>query len=161
TEILAQQHFESLNEMTGDLKYRIAILTGKTKTAERKEILRMLRLGAVDLLVGTHALLEDRVRFDKLGLAIIDEQHRVGVGRRAKLGDEGTGLAPHVPVLSAPPLPGALHLTAYGDLDVSVIDASPPGRKPIRTLHKREFHRSDVTTFMKEEISKGREVTVV
>lgn len=161
TEILAQQHFESLNEMTGDLKYRIAILTGKTKTAERKEILRMLRLGAVDLLVGTHALLEDRVRFDKLGLAIIDEQHRFGVAQRAKLWEKGKDLAPHVLVMSATPIPRTLHMTTYGDLDVSVIDELPPGRKPIRTLHKTEFHRSDVIKFMKEEISKGRQVYVV
>src|SRR5690606_5601360 len=101
---------------------RIAILTGKTKTSERKEILRMLRIGAVDLLVGTHALLEDRVVFDKLGLAIIDEQHRFGVAQRAKLWKKGKELPPHVLVMSATPIPRTLHMTAYGDLDVSIID---------------------------------------
>lgn len=161
TEILAQQHFDTLNDLIGDMKYRIAILTGKTKTSERKEILRMLRLGAIDLLVGTHALLEDRVRFDKLGLAIIDEQHRFGVAQRAKLWKKGKSLAPHVLVMSATPIPRTLHMTAYGDLDVSVIDELPPGRKPIRTLHKTEFYRSDVIKFMKQEIGKGRQIYVV
>ena len=161
TEILAQQHFESLNELVGAMKYQVAILTGKTKTSERKEILRMLRLGAIDLLVGTHALLEDRVQFDKLGLAIIDEQHRFGVAQRAKLWKKGKGLAPHVLVMSATPIPRTLHMTAYGDLDVSVIDELPPGRKPIRTLHKTEYYRSDVIKFMKQEIEKGRQIYVV
>lgn len=161
TEILAQQHFESLTDMVGKMKYRVAILTGKTKTADRKEILRMLRLGAIDLLVGTHALLEDRVKFDKLGLAIIDEQHRFGVAQRAKLWKKGKGLAPHVLVMSATPIPRTLHMTAYGDLDVSVIDELPPGRKPIRTLHKTEYYRSDVIKFMKQEIEKGRQIYVV
>lgn len=161
TEILAQQHFESLTDLVGNMKYRVAILTGKTKTAERKEILRMLRLGAIDLLVGTHALLEDRVQFDKLGLAIIDEQHRFGVAQRAKLWKKGKGLAPHVLVMSATPIPRTLHMTAYGDLDVSVIDELPPGRKPIRTLHKTEYYRSDVIKFMKQEIEKGRQIYVV
>lgn len=161
TEILAQQHYESLTELLGGMKYRVAILTGKTKTADRKEILRMLRLGAIDLIVGTHALLEDRVQFDKLGLAIIDEQHRFGVAQRAKLWKKGKKLAPHVLVMSATPIPRTLHMTEYGDLDVSIIDELPPGRKPIRTLHKTEFHRSDVIAFMKQEIAKGRQVYVV
>src|SRR5690606_538865 len=99
TEILAQQHFESLTQLVGNMKYQIAILTGKTKTAARKEILRMLRIGAIDLIVGTHALLEDRVQFDRLGLAIIDEQHRFGVAQRARLWKKGKGLAPHVLVM--------------------------------------------------------------
>lgn len=161
TEILAQQHYESLTSLTGGMKYRIAILTGKTKASERKEILRMLRLGAVDLLVGTHALLEDRVQFDKLGLAIIDEQHRFGVAQRAKMWKKGKTLPPHVLVMSATPIPRTLHMTAYGDLDVSVIDELPPGRKPIKTLHKTEFYRSDVVKFMKQEIGKGRQIYVV
>lgn len=161
TEILAQQHFESLTHLTGELKYRVAILTGKTKTAERKEILRMLRLGAIDLLVGTHALLEDRVQFDEIGLAIIDEQHRFGVAQRAKLWKKGKLLPPHVLVMSATPIPRTLHMTTYGDLDVSVIDELPPGRKPIKTLHKTEFYRSDVIKFMKQEITKGRQVYIV
>lgn len=161
TEILAQQHYESLTSLTGDMKYRIAILTGKTKASDRKEILRMLRLGAVDLLVGTHALLEDRVQFDKLGLAIIDEQHRFGVAQRAKMWKKGKTLPPHVLVMSATPIPRTLHMTSYGDLDVSVIDELPPGRKPIKTLHKTEFYRSDVIKFMKQEIAKGRQIYVV
>ncbi len=161
TEILAQQHFESLTQLVGNMKYQIAILTGKTKTAARKEILRMLRIGAIDLIVGTHALLEDRVQFDRLGLAIIDEQHRFGVAQRARLWKKGKGLAPHVLVMSATPIPRTLHMTEYGDLDVSVIDELPPGRKPIRTVHQTEYYRSEVIKFMKQEIAKGRQVYVV
>ncbi len=161
TEILAQQHFESLTQLTEGMKYQVAILTGKTKTAERKELLRMLRIGAIDLLVGTHALLEDRVQFEEIGLAIIDEQHRFGVAQRAKLWKKGKRLPPHVLVMSATPIPRTLHMTTYGDLDVSVIDELPPGRKPIRTLHKTEFYRSDVIKFMKQEIAKGRQIYVV
>lgn len=121
----------------------------------------MLRIGAIDLLVGTHALLEDRVQFDQIGLAIIDEQHRFGVAQRAKLWEKGKTLPPHVLVMSATPIPRTLHMTAYGDLDVSVIDELPPGRKQIKTLHKSEFYRSDVIKFMKQEISKGRQVYIV
>lgn len=161
TEILARQHYDSLTHLVGDMKYQIAILTGKTKTSERKEILRMLRLGAIDLLVGTHALLEDRVKFDRLGLAIIDEQHRFGVAQRSQLWKKGNKLPPHVLVMSATPIPRTLHMTEYGDLDVSVIDELPPGRKPIKTLHKTEFYRSDVIKFMKQEIAKGRQIYVV
>ncbi len=161
TEILARQHYDSLTELVADMKFEISILTGKTKASERKELLRMLRLGAIDLLVGTHALLEDRVIFDKLGLAIIDEQHRFGVAQRAKLWKKGKELPPHVLVMSATPIPRTLHMTAYGDLDVSIIDELPPGRKPIKTLHKTEFYRSDVISFMKQEISKGRQIYVV
>lgn len=161
TEILAQQHFESLSGMVEGMKYRIAILTGKTKASERKELLRMLRLGAIDLLVGTHALLEDRVQFEHLGLAIIDEQHRFGVAQRAKIWEKGKDFPPHILIMSATPIPRTLHMTSYGDLDVSVIDELPPGRKPIKTLHKTEYYRSDVIKFIKQEIAKGRQVYVV
>lgn len=161
TEILAQQHYNSLSRMTEGMRYQVMILTGKTKTAERKEILRLLRVGAIDLLVGTHALLEDRVQWDRLGLAIVDEQHRFGVAQRATLWKKGKGLPPHVLIMSATPIPRTLHMTSYGDLDVSVIDELPPGRKQIKTLHKTEYYRSDVIKFMKQQISKGRQVYVV
>lgn len=161
TEILAQQHYNSLSRMTEGMKYQVMILTGKTKTAERKEILRLLRVGAIDLLVGTHALLEDRVQWDRLGLAIVDEQHRFGVAQRATLWKKGKELPPHVLIMSATPIPRTLHMTSYGDLDVSIIDELPPGRKQIKTLHKTEYYRSDVIKFMKQQISKGRQVYVV
>lgn len=161
TEILAQQHYESLTRMMKGMSYRIMILTGKTKPSERKEILRMLRLGAVDLLVGTHALLEERVQFENLGLAIVDEQHRFGVAQRARLWKKGKNLPPHVLIMSATPIPRTLHMTDYGDLDVSVIDELPPGRKPVKTLHKTEYYRSDVIKFMKKKIAEGRQIYVV
>jgi len=161
TEILAQQHFNSLKKMTEGMNYQIMILTGKTKPSERKEILRLLRLGAIDLLVGTHALLEDRVQWDRLGLAIVDEQHRFGVAQRAKLWQKGKLYPPHILIMSATPIPRTLHMTTYGDLDVSVIDELPPGRKEIKTIHKTEYYRPDVIKFMKQQIGKGRQIYVV
>lgn len=161
TEILAQQHFNSLKKMTEGMNYQIMILTGKTKPSERKEILRLLRVGAIDLLVGTHALLEDRVKWDRLGLAIVDEQHRFGVAQRAKLWQKGKTFPPHILIMSATPIPRTLHMTTYGDLDVSVIDELPPGRKQIKTIHKTEYYRPDVIKFMKQEIGKGRQIYVV
>ncbi|WP_236974348.1 ATP-dependent DNA helicase RecG [Membranihabitans maritimus] len=161
TEILAQQHFESISELAKDMRFRVALLTGSVKGSQRKELLRMLRLGAIDLVIGTHALIEDKVIFDNLGLSIIDEQHRFGVAQRAKLWQKGKELPPHVLIMSATPIPRTLHMTTYGDLDVSVIDELPPGRKPVKTLHKTEYFRPDVIKFMKKQIAEGRQIYIV
>ncbi len=161
TEILAQQHFDSLKEMLKGMAIRIGILTGSVKGKTRQELLKLLRLGEIHFLVGTHALIEDHVVFKNLGLAIIDEQHRFGVAQRAKLWKKGQSTVPHILVMTATPIPRTLHMTIYGDLDVSVIDELPPGRKPIKTMHKTEYHRPDVIQFMRKEISKGRQIYVV
>ena len=161
TEILAQQHFESLRKMVQGLNVRVALLTGSIKGRARSELLKLLRLGEIHLLIGTHALIEDHVIFKKLGLAIIDEQHRFGVAQRAKLWKKGHQKAPHVLVMTATPIPRTLHMTVYGDLDVSIIDELPPGRKPIKTMHKTEYHRPEVVNFMRKEIEKGRQIYVV
>lgn len=161
TEILAQQHFQSISKLAKDMKFQVGILTGTVKGKQRKELLRLLRLGAIDLLVGTHALIEDPVIFDNLGLAIIDEQHRFGVAQRAKLWAKGKTLPPHVLIMTATPIPRTLHMTTYGDLDVSVINELPPGRKEIKTMHKTEFYRPDIIKFMKVQIAEGRQVYVV
>ena len=133
TEILANQHFDSFKETLKDLPVEIRLLTGSSKTAQRKEIHAMLEEGSLDILIGTHALIEPKVKFKNLGLAIVDEQHRFGVAQRAKLWAKAK-LPPHVLVMTATPIPRTLAMTVYGDLDVSVIDELPPGRKPIKTL---------------------------
>lgn len=161
TEILAQQHLQSLQEETRGLGVRIALLTGSVKGKPRKELLRLLKLGEIHILVGTHALFEDPVIFHHLGLAIIDEQHRFGVAQRARLWDKGKDHRPHVLVMTATPIPRTLHMTVYGDLDVSVIDELPPGRKPITTLHKTEYRRPEVIKFMQKEIALGHQIYVV
>jgi ATP-dependent DNA helicase RecG len=160
TEILAQQHLESIQHMLKDMRIRVALLTGSTKAAKRREILTDLAQGEIDILIGTHALLEDRVAFKNLGLAIIDEQHRFGVAQRARLWKKNDN-PPHVLVMTATPIPRTLSMTLYGDLDVSVIDELPPGRKPIKTVHRTDSHRLKVFQFMRDEISKGRQVYVV
>jgi len=161
TEILAQQHFTNITELVGDLGVNVGFLSGSIKGKKRTAILEQLAAGEMHIVIGTHALIEDWVAFQKLGLSIIDEQHRFGVEQRAALWKKGAGLPPHVLVMTATPIPRTLAMTLYGDLDVSVIDELPPGRKPITTMHKTEHHRLRVQGFMREEISKGRQVYVV
>ena len=160
TEILAQQHFKGLSRFLEGLPVVVRLLTGSTKAAERKSLLTALRLGEVHILVGTHALLEDRVVFNKLGLVVIDEQHRFGVEQRARMQAKAK-VPPHVLVMTATPIPRTLAMTVYGDLDVSVIDELPPGRKPIRTVHRTDQARNAVFDFLQSEIEKGRQVYVV
>ena len=160
TEILAQQHFKSISRFLEGLPVVVRLLTGSTKAAERKSLLKALHVGEVQLLVGTHALLEDRVVFQNLGLVVIDEQHRFGVAQRARMQAKAK-VPPHVLVMTATPIPRTLAMTLYGDLDVSVIDELPPGRKPIKTVHRYDSSRNAVFGFLESEIGKGRQVYVV
>ena len=160
TEILANQHFNGITELAKELNITIKILTGSTKTAERKIIHEALENGSLDILIGTHALLEDKVQFHNLGLAIIDEQHRFGVEQRSKLWKKND-VPPHVLVMTATPIPRTLAMSLYGDLDISVIDELPPGRKPIQTVHRYDSNRLKVWKFLKDEIAKGRQVYIV
>lgn len=160
TEILAQQHFESLSTMLAHTDLKVALLTGSVKSAARKPIFEGILNGEIDFLVGTHALLEDKVKFKNLGISVIDEQHRFGVAQRARLWKKNIR-PPHVLVMTATPIPRTLAMTFYGDLDVSVIDELPPGRKAIKTLHKKDSSRINVFAFMKSEIDKGRQIYVV
>ena len=162
TEILATQHFIGLTELAKDLDINIQLLTGSSKTKERKLIHEALEDGSLDILIGTHALLEDKVVFQNLGLAIIDEQHRFGVEQRSKLWKKGGGnLPPHMLVMTATPIPRTLAMSLYGDLDISVIDELPAGRKPIQTVHRYDSNRLKVWKFLKDEIAKGRQVYIV
>ncbi|MBC7861536.1 MAG: ATP-dependent DNA helicase RecG [Bacteroidia bacterium] len=167
TEILANQHFVSLTETLGPLGLHIKLLTGSTKVKERRKIHADLLSGELQILVGTHALIEDIVQFKNLGLAVIDEQHRFGVAQRAKLRDKNklggnnNALAPHILIMTATPIPRTLAMTLYGDLDVSVIDEMPPGRKPIKTTHMTDNQRLRMFGFMKEQIALGRQIYVV
>ena len=161
TEILAIQHFEGLQELAFGTQVTIELLTGSIRGKKRKEILARLLTGEVDILVGTHAVIEDSVQFKKMGLAITDEQHRFGVAQRARLWSKAKPFPPHILVMTATPIPRTLAMTTYGDLDVSVIDELPPGRKPIDTKHLREKHRPHLINFMKSEIKKGRQVYIV
>ncbi|SEA05691.1 ATP-dependent DNA helicase RecG [Psychroflexus halocasei] len=160
TEILAQQHYEGISELCESLDLNVAVLTGSSKTKERKKIHDDLMSGELHLLIGTHALIEDKVQFKNLGLAIIDEQHRFGVKQRAKLWKKND-LPPHVLVMTATPIPRTLAMSLYGDLDISVIDELPPGRKPIKTVHRFDSHRLSVFQFIRDEIDKGRQVYIV
>lgn len=161
TEILANQHFQGLKPFASAMGLHIGLLTGSTKTSERKIIHQMLRSGDLHIIVGTHALLEDAVQFQKLGLAVIDEQHRFGVAQRSKLWQKNAEIFPHVLVMTATPIPRTLAMTLYGDLDVSVIDEMPAGRKPIKTTHMYDSNRLKVFGFMKEQIKSGAQVYVV
>jgi len=161
TEILAQQHYQSITEYVEGLDIQVAFLSGSVKGKKRKELLKLLKAGNIHILIGTHALIEDWVVFKNLGLSITDEQHRFGVAQRAKLWNKGINYPPHVLVMTATPIPRTLAMTLYGDLDVSVIDELPPGRKAVETLHKTESNRLRIIGFMKEEISKGRQVYIV
>lgn len=161
TEILAQQHFQSICEMAAPLGINVSLLTGSVKGKTRKGILHLLETGDIHILIGTHAVLEEKVKFKELGLAIIDEQHRFGVVQRAKMWQKNDVAPPHILVMTATPIPRTLAMTVYGDLDVSVIDEMPPGRKPIQTFHKFESQRLWTFGLMKREIAAGRQVYVV
>jgi ATP-dependent DNA helicase RecG len=161
TEILGQQHFTSLSKLCEGIGVQVAFLSGSVKGKKRDEILKRLAAGEIDILIGTHALIEDWVVFKNLGLSIIDEQHRFGVEQRAKLWRKSTPFPPHVLVMTATPIPRTLAMTLYGDLDVSVIDELPPGRKDIKTEHRTDNHRLRVIGFMKEQIALGRQIYVV
>ena len=160
TEVLAQQHFKSISEVLAPTGVSVALLTGSTKTKERKELLPALAAGEIKILVGTHALIEEVVVFKNLGLAVIDEQHRFGVEQRSRLWDKSV-VPPHVLVMTATPIPRTLAMTLYGDLDVSVLDELPPGRKPVQTIHATENQRGRIFAFMKEQIAAGRQIFVV
>lgn len=160
TEILAQQHYNGLKKEADKIGLKIALLTGSVKNSDRKIIHEQLENGELDILVGTHALIEDKVKFKNLGLAIVDEQHRFGVAQRAKLWRKAIK-PPHILVMTATPIPRTLAMTLYGDLDVSVIDELPAGRKPIKTVHKKDQDRLAVFNFIKKEISKGRQAYIV
>jgi ATP-dependent DNA helicase RecG len=160
TEILANQHFNGITELAKDLNINIRILTGSTKIAQRRIIHEELENGTLDIIIGTHALLEDKVQFKNLGLAVIDEQHRFGVEQRSKLWTKSE-IPPHVLVMTATPIPRTLAMSLYGDLDISVIDELPPGRKPIQTVHRFDSKRLVVWKFLKDEIAKGRQIYIV
>ena len=160
TEILAQQHYQAVSELLQPLGIDVALLTGSVKARDRKPIHEGLETGTLPILIGTHAVLEDRVSFHNLGLAIIDEQHRFGVAQRARLWKKNT-TPPHILVMTATPIPRTLAMSLYGDLDISVIDELPPGRKPVKTVHRTDADRLKVFRFLKDEIAKGRQVYVV
>lgn len=160
TEILAIQHYESISTLLGEMDLNVALLTGSTKKKDRIGIHEGLEEGTIHLLIGTHALLEDVVQFKNLGIVVIDEQHRFGVAQRAKMWKKNT-LPPHILIMTATPIPRTLAMTYYGDLDVSVIDELPPGRKPITTIHRYDSHRLRLFGFIREEIAKGRQIYIV
>jgi ATP-dependent DNA helicase RecG len=160
TEILARQHYESLKTMLNNIPVKIGILTGSSSAKEKKEILKATLDGEITILTGTHALIEDTVQFKNLGLAIVDEQHRFGVAQRAKLWEKNE-INPHILVMTATPIPRTLALTAYGDLDYSIMDEMPPGRIPITTVHRMEYLRPQVMNFIKSEIKKGRQAYII
>ena len=167
TEVLAQQHYANIQRYLAATSVRCALLTGSTGTKDRREIQEGLIDGSIGIIVGTHALLEDKVQFKSLGLAVIDEQHRFGVDQRARLWSKGPVIqgvgqtAPHILVMTATPIPRTLAMTLYGDLDVSVIDEMPPGRKPVKTICITPSKRTAMYKFMRDEIAKGRQVFVV
>ena len=162
TEVLAQQHFANISKYLAPTGVQVALLTGSTKASSRKEIHAGLQDGSIGIIVGTHALIEDTVVFRSLGLAIVDEQHRFGVEQRARLWQKSSvGVPPHVLVMTATPIPRTLAMTLYGDLDVSVIDEMPPGRKPVQTMQITEAKRPALWRFMKDQIALGRQVFVV
>lgn len=160
TEILANQHYITVSELLFPMGIKVALLTGSSTQKERKELLAQLENGDIKILIGTHALIEDNVKFGNLGLVVIDEQHRFGVAQRAKLRDKGK-VPPHILIMTATPIPRTLAMTFYGDLDTSIIDEMPPGRKPIKTMHYMETQRLRVIGFMREQIALGRQIYVV
>jgi ATP-dependent DNA helicase RecG len=160
TEILARQHLATITELLEKMEVPVRLLTGSTKAADRKRILKELIEGDLKILIGTHAVIEDVVKFNKLGFVIIDEQHRFGVAQRARLWEKAE-LPPHILVMTATPIPRTLAMTAYGDLDYSVIDELPPGRQPVTTVHRYESQRSKVMDFLKAEIDQGRQVYII
>ena len=160
TEILAEQHLQTIRDFLGDMPVRTELLTGVVKGKRREEVLKGLLSGEVNIVVGTHALIEDTVKFSQLGLAVIDEQHRFGVAQRAKLWSKNDN-PPHVLVMTATPIPRTLAMTIYGDLDVSVIDELPPGRKPIQTIHKFDTQMTSLYQGIRQQIRLGRQVYIV
>jgi ATP-dependent DNA helicase RecG len=160
TEILAAQHYKAIVELLNGIDIRVALLTGSVKAKKRREIHQQLEDGTLHILIGTHALLEDKVIFKNLGIAIIDEQHRFGVAQRSKMWKKNV-LPPHVLVMTATPIPRTLAMSVYGDLDISVIDELPPGRKEVKTVHRYDSNRLAVFKFLKDEIAKGRQVYIV
>ncbi len=161
TEILAQQHYQGISEYVEGMDITVGFLSGSIKGKKRQAILDELKLGNIHILIGTHALIEDWVEFKNLGIAITDEQHRFGVKQRAKLWRKNKPCPPHVLVMTATPIPRTLAMTLYGDLEISVIDELPPGRKEIETVHRMESHRLRVFGFMKEQIALGRQIYIV
>jgi len=161
TEILAQQHYNNLKRYASAMHITVALLTGSVKKKERRDIHEGLQNGELKILIGTHALLEEEVQFQNLGLAIVDEQHRFGVAQRSKLWRKNTDFYPHVLVMTATPIPRTLAMTLYGDLDISTIDQLPAGRKPIKTIHRFDAHRLQVNQFLKDQIAGGRQVYMV
>ncbi len=160
TEILAQQHYKSIKALTNKLGLNVALITGSTKKNNRSPILKNLKEGKINILIGTHTLIEDSIIFNNLGIAIIDEQHKFGVAQRSKLWTKNS-LPPHILVMTATPIPRTLAMTLYGDLDVSIIDELPPGRKLIKTVHRNDSKRLSVFNFIKNEIIKGRQIYIV
>ena len=160
TEILATQHYHAISELLSSMDLQVALLTGSVKAKKRREIHQQLEDGSLHILIGTHALLEDKVKYKNVGIAIIDEQHRFGVAQRSKLWKKNTTV-PHILVMTATPIPRTLAMSVYGDLDISVIDELPPGRKEVKTVHRFDRNRLSVFKFMKDEIDKGRQVYVV
>ena len=160
TEILAQQHFNSLSRLLKDMPIGLHLLTGSTKAAERKYILQCLADGSLSMIIGTHALIEEMVQFKNLGIAVIDEQHRFGVAQRATLWKKAD-LPPHILIMTATPIPRTLAMTAFGDLDTSIMDELPPGRQPITTVHRYDSKRIAVMDFVKSEIEKGRQAYII
>ena len=160
TEILAKQHFVAINSLVGDLDITIGLLTGSSKKTERTQLATQLESGELDILIGTHAVIEEKVQFKNLGLAVVDEQHRFGVAQRAKLWRKNS-TPPHVLVMTATPIPRTLAMSVYGDLDISVIDELPPGRKKIKTIHRFDSNRLKVFKFIADEIQKGRQIYMV
>ncbi|MEI9919175.1 MAG: ATP-dependent DNA helicase RecG [Bacteroidota bacterium] len=161
TEILAQQHFTNLKRYASRMKIPIALLTGSTKQSERRPLHIALQENVLKILIGTHALLEEEVKFNRLGLAIIDEQHRFGVAQRSRLWQKNENVYPHVLVMTATPIPRTLAMTLYGDLEISTINELPKGRKPIKTMHKYDSHRLEVNGFLRKQIEAGRQVYIV
>ena len=160
TEILAAQHYATIQTFLRDMPVKVALLTGSTKKKERNQILPAIAQGEIQIVIGTHALIEEQVVFASLGLAVIDEQHRFGVEQRSRLWSKNV-IPPHVLVMTATPIPRTLAMTLYGDLDVSVIDELPPGRKPVRTIHRYDTKKAELYAFLRSEIQKGRQVYVV
>ena len=160
TEILAAQHYATIQAFLRDMPVKVALLTGSTKKKERNQILPAIAQGEIQIVIGTHALIEEQVVFASLGLAVIDEQHRFGVEQRSRLWSKNV-IPPHVLVMTATPIPRTLAMALYGDLDVSVIDELPPGRKPVRTIHRYDTKKAELYAFLRSEIQKGRQVYVV
>ena len=160
TEILAEQHFSTIKEFLHGMDIRVELLTGIVKGKRRQAILEDLHKGEIQILVGTHAVIEESVQFARLGLAVVDEQHRFGVAQRAKLWKKSEN-PPHILVMTATPIPRTLAMTIYGDLDVSVIDELPPGRKPIMTIHKYDKQMTSLYSGIRQQINQGRQVYIV